>query len=76
MRMACHGISELLPIEIKSGQTLNRDFFKSLEYWLNLAGDKSLPPTLVYGGTKSVHRHGIKIVGWDKSSEILNGNSL
>ncbi len=61
----------LMPIEIKSGQTLNRDFFKSLEYWLNLAGDKSLSPTLVYGGTKSVHRHGIKVVGWDKSSEIL-----
>ncbi|WP_244148897.1 DUF4143 domain-containing protein, partial [Desulfonatronum thioautotrophicum] len=29
----------LMPLEIKSGQTVNRDFFQNLEHWVALAGD-------------------------------------
>ena len=31
-----------MPIEIKSGQTLNRDFFKALKNWLPLAGKEAV----------------------------------
>lgn len=62
---------KLMPIEIKSGQTLNRDFFTGLERWQALAGDQSTSPTLVYGGTES-HRHrGIDVLGWNEVGRVL-----
>ena len=54
----------LMPVEIKSGQTLNRDFFKGLERWLPLAGDRAAAPTLVYGGTAAQERQGVRVLGW------------
>lgn len=54
----------LMPIEIKSGQTLNRDFFTNLERWLALAGDSAFSPTLIYGGTEITTRKGIRILNW------------
>lgn len=54
----------LLPIEIKSGQTLNRDFFTGLERWLTLAGDTAFSPTLIYGGTEITTRKGVRILNW------------
>lgn len=58
----------LMPIEIKSGQTLNRDFFVSLERWIAGAGERVAVPTLVYGGTESYERKGIRVVGWNALS--------
>jgi predicted AAA+ superfamily ATPase len=56
---------------IKSGQTLNRDFFTGLERWLDLAGDLAISPTLVYGGINKYIRRGINIHGWDAVSQVL-----
>jgi len=39
--------TKLMPIEIKSGQTLNRDFFIGLERWSKLAGPQATSPTLI-----------------------------
>lgn len=61
---------KLMPIEIKSGQTLNRDFFSSMNRWLKLAGDKAISPSLVYGGTEKHVRKGINIYGWNEVSQI------
>lgn len=54
----------LQPIEIKSGQTLNRDFFKGLHRWLRLAGPAAVDPTLVYGGSAAAIHQGIRVVPW------------
>ena len=54
----------LLPVEIKSGQTLNRDFFTGLERWSALAGKRACRPTLVYGGTDQRMHKGIEVLGW------------
>jgi hypothetical protein len=54
----------LIPIEIKSGKTLARDFFSSLDKWMALAGDLSLSPTLIYGGTDSYQHKKIRVAGW------------
>ncbi len=56
--------SGLMPIEIKSGQTLNRDFFTGLERWLALAGSMAQSPTLVYGGEGGHERRGVRVLGW------------
>jgi hypothetical protein len=61
----------LMPIEIKSGKTLNRDFFSGLEKWLTLAGDQAFSPALVYGGTQNTIHRGIRVFAWDAAEQIL-----
>jgi predicted AAA+ superfamily ATPase len=56
----------LIPVEIKAGQTLNRDFFTGLERWLGLAGDRARDPTLIYGGQSEQERRGIRVLGWSQ----------
>ncbi len=63
--------TKLMPIEIKSGQTLNREFFSGLERWMALAGDQAIAPTLVYGGTEAYSRKGIKVFGWNAVAQVL-----
>ena len=61
----------LMPVEIKSGQTVNRDFFQNLEHWVGLAGDSAVFPTLIYGGEWESSRKGVRILGWDKAGLAL-----
>ncbi len=65
----------LMPIEIKSGQTVNRDFFINLEHWLKLAGTLAFSPVLVHGGKAETVRKEIKVTGWENAGHILTTNS-
>lgn len=67
---------QLIPIEIKSGQTLNRDFFTSLKRWLKLAGPLATRPTLIYGSTGEIEHQGVKVLGWEKISKALKLDKL
>lgn len=58
-----HG-QKLMPVEIKSGKTVARDFFSGLEKWMAMAGDLSFNPTLIYGGTDTYRHKGIIVSGW------------
>jgi predicted AAA+ superfamily ATPase len=58
-----HG-QNVIPIEIKSGQTINPDFFKGLEYWRRLTGDPDLPAALIYGGDSSTVFKGMNVLPW------------
>jgi hypothetical protein len=62
---------KLIPVEIKSGQTLNRDFFTGLERWMALAGDRAVKPALVYGGTENIDHKGIRVFGWNAVGQVL-----
>lgn len=57
--------SKVLPIEIKSGQTINSEFFKGLEYWRELTGQKDSPAVLIYGGDSPTSFKGIKVLSWN-----------
>ena len=63
--------TKLLPIEIKSGRTLTHESFAGLEKWCALAGKKADMPALIYGGDESYTQKGIKVVGWEKSAQLL-----
>lgn len=63
----------LMPVEIKSGQTLNRDFFTGLERWTALAGDMARSPTLIYGGEGEQQRKAVRVLGWDRVGELVPG---
>lgn len=63
----------MMPIEIKAGQTINRDFFAGLERWMALAGERAVSPALIYGGEENHERRGTRIIGWRKVAETLGG---
>lgn len=58
-----HG-THLSPLEIKSGQTINKDYFKGLEFWKNLAGDDAGKAWLVYGGDSRQMRSDVTVLPW------------
>ena len=55
---------ELTPIEIKSGRTVNTEFFKNILYWKALS---EVPKGYtVYGGVEEQNRsNGIEVIGWN-----------
>jgi len=68
--------TKLMPIEIKSGQTLNRDFFIGLERWMGLAENKAVSPTLIYGGGEKLIHKGIKVLGWKYIGRALDEKKI
>ncbi len=46
-----------IPVEIKSGQTVAKDFFKGIDYYRKISGDGSMPAALIYAGNRS-YKHG------------------
>ena len=55
---------ELMPVEIKAGQTIASDFFKGIKFWKNLAKDKVKGAALVYGGETSHIRSNTYVYSW------------
>ena len=64
--------SEVIPIEIKSGQTVADEFFKGLNYYreLNPAVKQSW---LIYGGDKFYQENGHHICPYDKIENNFKG---
>ncbi len=60
---------KLLPIEIKSGKTINSDYFKNLIYWNKLSGaDQGL---VIYGGDQNQKRsNGMQVLSWNAISKL------
>ena len=54
----------LLSIEIKSGYTINSDFFDALEVWNKLSGTDSEYNFLIYGGDANQKRSKGNVVSW------------
>jgi predicted AAA+ superfamily ATPase len=57
--------AELIPVEIKSGRTLNTDFFRGLERWRVLSSTES-EGYLVYGGDTESRHHSTTVVPWHR----------
>lgn len=56
--------SALIPVEIKSGETLNPDFFAGIDYWRKLAAQPQGPAALVYAGEESYKRREVGVYSW------------
>lgn len=63
--------AKLQAVEIKSGMTINSDFFKGLEFWKNLTGASSQQCTLIYGGTEEQQRSQASVLGWKRAASLL-----
>jgi len=62
---------KLMPVEIKAGQTVARDFFAGLRKWLDLCGEQAAHPLLVYGGDETWRQQGITVAGWRHAAAML-----
>lgn len=54
----------LIPLEIKSGQTLNSDYFKGLDFWSGLQPSEPTRSLLIYGGREQHTRRNTDVAGW------------
>jgi predicted AAA+ superfamily ATPase len=61
--------SELIPIEIKSGSTLNSDYFKNIKYWHKISEVES-QSFLIYSGEKQ-QRKKTTILNWQNLDKLL-----
>lgn len=62
----------LRALEIKSGRTINSDYFKQLHYWLNLAEGQAAQGFLVYGGDRGYQQQGVTILPWQDCAQIFS----
>ena len=60
----------LSPLEIKSGQTINRDYFKGLDFWRKLARDTTGPAWLIYGGDTRQIRSDVTVLPWNEIDPV------
>lgn len=51
-------------VEIKSGQTVNRDYFKGLDRWMETAEPRPARSRLVYGGREDHQRGHSRVLSW------------
>lgn len=55
---------QLIPIEIKSGKTMQEEFFNGINYWNKLSGNNPKNSYLVYGGDTSMSWQKKNLVSW------------
>lgn len=60
----------LISVEIKSGQTINDDFFKGLMYWQSLTHSKPENSFLIYGGDQKQKRSCGQVLGWNLLDDV------
>lgn len=60
--------NRLIPLEIKSAQTINSSFFKGLDHFDSIFQTKN--KTLVYGGVENQKRSSYNILSWKSLSAI------
>ncbi|MCK5679612.1 DUF4143 domain-containing protein, partial [bacterium] len=61
---------KLIPIEIKSGQTLSSSAFKGLHKWLKLAANDAAEVYLCYGGEENYERAGATVIAWNSLDQL------
>lgn len=61
----------LIPVEIRSGQTIVADSFDSLRAWAGISGVRKQEAYLVYGGDEDHARSGVSVRSWRNLSDVV-----
>ena len=61
--------ANLLPIEVKSSETLEISLFKGINYWQKISNTDN--GYLVYAGDKSQNRSNVKIIPWNQVNQVF-----
>ena len=57
-------------IEVKSGKTVTREFFRAIGRWKEIAGESAGKTFLVYGGDEEYEREGHSVLSWRNAGGI------
>ena len=60
----------ITPVEIKSGNTFNQDFFKNLNYWNRISGNTNKNTYVIYGGDSSRETKDGKLLTWNDLYDV------
>lgn len=63
---------EKIILEIKSGKTINEDFFNGLKFYKDLAGEKNVFSYMIYGGKNVELRSAGKVLPWYKAKSVFD----
>jgi predicted AAA+ superfamily ATPase len=63
--------NEVIPVEIKSGQTFSSSFFSAINEWSKLADVDLEKNNVVYGGDLNQQRSNGAIIGWQEASTFI-----
>ncbi len=64
--------TNLYPVEIKSGQTINNDYFKNIKWWSEIAGVSPESASIIYAGDEQQERKYGKIYSWKKIEKLFD----
>ncbi len=65
------GGRELVPVEMKSGRTVNDDYFTNITYWNALSKNPPDRSFVVYGGDESQQRKAGRLISWADLEPVL-----
>jgi len=58
-------------VEIKAGETIKSDFFKTLFFWNKLNPNTNTELNLIYGGSENQKRENVNIYDWKSCTDIF-----
>jgi len=61
---------KLFPIEIKSGKTITKDYFKTLNKYMSFAQNKAKKSALIYAGNTEQKRTNCDVIPWKEIKNI------
>jgi predicted AAA+ superfamily ATPase len=62
--------TKLLPVEIKSGQTVAPDFFQGIDDWRRISGQAEGEAWLVFGGDREQERGRLHVLPWRQIGKL------
>jgi len=65
------GLNNPVPVEIKAGRTVNKDYFKHITYWNALSGNPPERSFVVYGGDTPQNRAAGRVVPFDQLDPVM-----
>lgn len=63
--------NELVPIEVKSSQTFNKDFLKNFKHFRDLIGERYQQGFLIYAGDQEQKVHDVQILNYINSQQAV-----
>jgi len=63
--------NDIHPMEIKSGQTISKDFFRDINYFNGLSGRAGQISTLIYGGESDQKWNDIQVKSWKNLTPLV-----
>lgn len=64
--------NSLIPIEIKSARTFNKEFLKNLLYFQNIAGDRCTKGYVIYAGDQEQNIGPFRLINYSHAAQAVN----